>query len=359
MEAAALLQVLSEQKTLAALDRAVAALSEIGLALTQEDAIQAYGTDAIRTDLAADLGGISTKPFDELDAYVTERLILSGVYKSSNWMDGLEFLNLLAYPAAGAAREKAAKAVTGTKYNSETALKAAIDAALQPSNTGGGTGGSTGSAGGGTGGFSAPDTGLAVDVGETPSTGEMDDIFPDVDRSHYAFDDINDLRWHDVVAGDDTGYFNPDRAVTRAEAVKMLCRVFGVESAEEYAFGDVQSGSWYYGFVGGVAYKNGLVLGGSDGLFNPDAFITREDLAVLIWRFAAFAGSPFPEGGMQFADSGSVSGYALEAVNWRFNGRRDHSWYGGRLLCAAGQCRPGADRVDAGEIYEGGGERSG
>lgn len=244
---------------------------------------------------------------------MTERLILSGVYKSSNWMDGLEFLNLLAYPAAGAAREKAAKAVTGTKYNSETALKAAIDAALRPSNTGGGTGGSTGSAGGGTGGFSAPDTGLAVDVGETPSTGEMDDIFPDVDRSHYAFDDINYLRWHDVVAGDDTGYFNPDRAVTRAEAVKMLCRVFGVESAEEYAFGDVQSGSWYYGFVGG-AYKNGLVLGGSDGLFNPDAFITREDLAVLIWRFAAFAGSPFPEGGMQFTDSGSVSGYALEAV---------------------------------------------
>ena len=67
-------------------------------------------------------------------------------------------------------------------------------------------------------------------------------------------------------------------------------------------------------YVGGAA-NAGLVLG-SDGKFNPNDSITREDACVMIHRFAKYAGINIPGANVaDFADGNDVSAYASEAVN--------------------------------------------
>ena len=56
------------------------------------------------------------------------------------------------------------------------------------------------------------------------------------------------------------------------------------------------------------------IIQGADGFFRPNDPITREQLAVILWRFAEKVGSP---GAMlDFADAGEVSDYALPALLW-------------------------------------------
>ena len=63
------------------------------------------------------------------------------------------------------------------------------------------------------------------------------------------------------------------------------------------------------------AAKKGYVSGVGDGKFAPDTFVTREQLALILYRYA---GSPDVSGMAQkeFADSSSVSAYAVDAIRW-------------------------------------------
>lgn len=320
------LQLLSQNKTSASLDEMIEAIGKIGLNFADYSNYTKYADDSIKADMASDMSNVALMTFDELDSFFSDRIVLSGVYKSLNWMDGLEFLNMISYPELSKS-EKAAIAVTGTKYESVEALKKAIDKAVltsvQGSNGGGSSGGGFsggGSSGGGSGklpvvaGGLLSDKSLQTDVGKDVESAEnMDDIFEDVDKNHYAFDDINYLRWHNVVSGDENGNFNPNESVTRAEVVKMLCIVFAVEENNISSFSDVTSNEWYHGYVGG-AFEKGLIKGEADGTFNPDKYITRQDLAVLIWRFAVNNGNEFVLKDISFKDGDMISDYARDAV---------------------------------------------
>ena len=73
------------------------------------------------------------------------------------------------------------------------------------------------------------------------------------------------------------------------------------------------SDSWYASAVAWAAEK-GIVSGYGDGRFGPNDLITREQLAIMLWRYA---GSPAPSAqALDFPDAGSASGYALEALRW-------------------------------------------
>ena len=318
IRAAALLQLLSEGGQLSVMEEYLTALYGLGLHFSQEANYDTYATDAIKRDMAVDMTGASSLNMEALDTYFTDRLILSGVAKSSNWMDGLDFLNILGYPVDASKRETAAKALTGTKYSTIAALKTAIDSAAgdtstvtRPSSSGGRSGGSSRGGGAGTdvSGITVP-----VNVDESISTiQDMNYIFADVERSHYAFDDINYLRWHEIISGDENGNFNPDNPITRAEIVKMLCGIFGIETAEQKCFEDVSASDWFYGYVGG-AHKSELVLGDENGNFYPNDPVTREDLVVMVWRFAAATGQEFAAQTADFTDVNCISDYAVEAV---------------------------------------------
>jgi len=94
------------------------------------------------------------------------------------------------------------------------------------------------------------------------------------------------------MAGFGNGYFGPGQAMTRAQAVTILCRLYaGIENFDAYAayaaYGDTPAGSWYSGYVG-YAKTAGLLgvltTGGSQ--LRPDQPITRAEFLALLCTFA-------------------------------------------------------------------------
>ncbi|MBY9077458.1 S-layer homology domain-containing protein [Paenibacillus sp. HN-1] len=106
--------------------------------------------------------------------------------------------------------------------------------------------------------------------------------------------------------------FAPKAKITRAQFAALLLRLTGNEPSASgtVSFSDVKAGSWYYGYVA-KAKALGLVGGVTATSFKPDAYITRQDMAVMIAR--AYKMSPLTK--TSFTDSGKISSYALNAVN--------------------------------------------
>ena len=116
-----------------------------------------------------------------------------------------------------------------------------------------------------------------------------------------------------IVKGDGTNFY-PNNKVTRAEFLKMVVLFFNLEKEDATLnFYDVNENDWYYDYVL-TAYSNGVVNGVNDKEFNPDGFITRQDMAVIFYRAAICAGKTFDGGDMAFLDKNDVADYAKEAV---------------------------------------------
>lgn len=126
---------------------------------------------------------------------------------------------------------------------------------------------------------------------------------------------------------DDT--FSPDGLLSRGMLVTILWRADGASKPEPQKasrFSDVSSGAWYADAVA-WANANGIVTGYSaaaDGQqrFGPDDSITREQLAVIMYRYAAYKGIDTTQGGMaarEYDDFENVASYAKEAVEWAVN----------------------------------------
>ena len=93
--------------------------------------------------------------------------------------------------------------------------------------------------------------------------------------------------------------FQPFGTVTRATMWTILARMDGA---------DTEGGeSWYE-----KAQTWAVAEGVSDGT-NPDAVVTREQIAAMLYRYA---GSPAAEGRLDFADSAAVSDWAAQAMAW-------------------------------------------
>lgn len=115
--------------------------------------------------------------------------------------------------------------------------------------------------------------------------------------------------------------FSPQLSMTRGMFVTVLYRLAGkpaISTASE--FSDVGSAALYY--YNAVVWANDkqVVTGYDDDRFHPDDPITREQMAVIMYRYAAYAGCDTSIGSTSvfdsFPDKGSVSSYALEAVKW-------------------------------------------
>ena len=115
--------------------------------------------------------------------------------------------------------------------------------------------------------------------------------------------------------------FAPDAVMSRAMLATVLWRLAGSPAASAASFTDVQSGSWYAPAVRWAA-ANGIVTGNADGSFAPDSAVTREQLAAMLFRYAALqkkdvSASKTPVTG--YSDLTSVSAYAVPAMQWAVN----------------------------------------
>lgn len=117
-----------------------------------------------------------------------------------------------------------------------------------------------------------------------------------------------------IINGTPDMRFSPEDGLTRAMFVTMLGRLSGVDGAGSFA--DVDYGA-YYSFYVEWAYKNGIVQGVDETNFAPNAVITREQAAVMLYRYLTAQGFSLPaEGGAvkRFRDAEEISGYARSAA---------------------------------------------
>ncbi|MBE1444736.1 bacterial Ig-like domain-containing protein [Paenibacillus sp. OAS669] len=134
-------------------------------------------------------------------------------------------------------------------------------------------------------------------------------------QGHWAKSDTELLASKGVVNGISDTSFAPDASITRAEFAALLVRAAALPTESTAQFSDVQS-EWYAGYVG-AASKAGLVEGFEDGTFQPNATITREQMAAMIVRAIKLMGKTSDSniGNLSaFADSKDISSWAKEAV---------------------------------------------
>ena len=140
-------------------------------------------------------------------------------------------------------------------------------------------------------------------------------IFTDIASVPWAVDVINKLAAAGIVNGTGTGTFEPSRSITREEFAAILYRGFGFDSvAVNGEFSDVKSSDWYYEPVMQLS-SLGIVKGIGEGSFGVGKTITRQDMAVMIYRAAIAANAQFAAAGTEFADAYVIAGYAKSAVD--------------------------------------------
>ncbi|HMM05731.1 MAG TPA: S-layer homology domain-containing protein [Clostridiales bacterium] len=142
--------------------------------------------------------------------------------------------------------------------------------------------------------------------------------------------DIPDKAWYyqavsfvlaqGIMKGTSATSFDPDSAVTRGQFVTILGRYAGISdsSAANPAvtqFTDVKTTAYYSAHVAWAAEK-GITTGTSTTTFAPDAKISRQDMAVMLARFAKVMEIDLPDGSgvTAFADDNDIAGYAKTAV---------------------------------------------
>lgn len=136
--------------------------------------------------------------------------------------------------------------------------------------------------------------------------------FPDMTGFEWADTAVDALKEKGIVSGDDNGNFNPGDSVTRAEFAKMMVILTGTElTYGDSGFADVDANDWFYAYVN-AASVSGLIKGDGIGKFNPNEKITREDMAVIVYR--AYEINESLGHALSFSDANLISDYAKEAV---------------------------------------------
>ena len=137
--------------------------------------------------------------------------------------------------------------------------------------------------------------------------------FSDVAADAWYTDAVAYVRDNGLMGGTSDTTFEPEGTMTRSMLSATLYRLAGSPAVTgEDAFSDTEEGVWYTDAVL-WASQQGLVGGYGNGLFGTNDPVTREQIAVLLWRYA---GSPAAEAGADFADEGTISDYAAQAVDW-------------------------------------------
>ena len=140
--------------------------------------------------------------------------------------------------------------------------------------------------------------------------------FHDVSAGYWAVDAIAHSYARGYFKGEGEGRFAPERAITRGEFVSILGRMAGASTSNTAtAFGDVPSGAYYAGYVA-WAQSKGIVAGVSQGRFEPNRTITREEMAVMLNKFLASQNKSYAATGYgNFSDGGSIAGWAKDSVD--------------------------------------------
>lgn len=160
---------------------------------------------------------------------------------------------------------------------------------------------------------------LGVLVFPASAATQFVDVYPGMLSREY-FDAINYIVDNGIMNGTDTTHFSPYQNITRGMFVTILYRYSESKERIPSSFSDVPSSTYYYYPIGWATNK-GIVNGVTTTTFNPEGVITKEQMAVMLYRYAknidgkTYTTSTFDDL-TSHPDYSSVSSYAREAVAW-------------------------------------------
>jgi len=148
--------------------------------------------------------------------------------------------------------------------------------------------------------------------------GEWTDPFDDVEEADWFYEEVKYAFENGLMNGTAANMFSPNTNLSRAMIVTILYRLEGeptVTSSEP--FNDVAAGQWYTDAIV-WASTNGIVEGYGNSKFGPNDDITREQLATILCRYAAWTGLDTSETAnlSGYTDAGQISDWALDAMKW-------------------------------------------
>ena len=183
----------------------------------------------------------------------------------------------------------------------------------------------TGNRGGGYSGGSSGKNSFSIESGSTTNNGNNpQNNNSNSNNNNNVFNDLSEYKWAQtailnlynkgVISGVGGNMFEPGRGIKREEFLKLVCEAFGFKTQNgAVEFEDVAEGEWYASYIK-TAVNMGIVNGISEKHFGIGNLITREDMAVMIFRALSASRNDISSGKKSFSDAGEISPYALEAV---------------------------------------------
>lgn len=153
----------------------------------------------------------------------------------------------------------------------------------------------------------------------TPANPVPDKTIPfnDVKSNDWYYQSVQYAYDNGLFSGVSHDSFAPSDSMDRSMLVTVLHSLDGKPAAGKGGFTDVADGAWYANAVAWAA-EHGIVSGVSDSAFAPNGAITREQLAVMLYRYAQYKGYDVSKTAdlSGYADQGSISDWAAQAVQW-------------------------------------------
>lgn len=158
--------------------------------------------------------------------------------------------------------------------------------------------------------------------------------FTDVDTAKWYHLSVDYVLTHKMMNGVSSRAFAPNANLTRGMLVQILYNLEGKPKGTAANFSDVQADAWYAEAVGWAA-ANKVVTGYADGTFRPNAAVTREQAAAILYRYAQSKGIDVSVGEntniLSYVDVQQASEYAIPALQWAVGAGVLNGKNGGRL----------------------------
>ena len=155
-------------------------------------------------------------------------------------------------------------------------------------------------------------------VDPTPVIPAEGDLFADVHQGDWFYEMVKYVAENGYMSGTGDNMFSPNASLSRAMVAQILYAMEGKPAvAASGKFTDVADGDWFASAVNWAA-ENSIVAGFEDGAFQPNANVTREQLALILAGYAKLKGqnTAATVDINSFSDGASVSSWAADGVRW-------------------------------------------
>jgi len=144
---------------------------------------------------------------------------------------------------------------------------------------------------------------------------DVSDVFTDISKNAWYYNAVQQAYSNKLFMGTSADKFSPNSIMTRGMFVTVLGRFANASGTPSERFTDVSADSYYAEFVAWAA-ENGIVNGISDINFAPEAAVTREQLAVMVYNYLKFRGTDLElsNNKINFDDDFKISTWSKDAV---------------------------------------------